>query len=122
MLQKFFAISIIFLVAFPIIKYVLPIWRFMLRTDATIKMYDRCKSLLRRGFMKGEKIEVSYGKYKLNFSNTNEACTEFEKLIKEALKCYDNLGNIIVKELFKAEKEKLLSMIDDIELRKKQGN
>ena len=74
MLQQFFAffiVFIIFLIAFIIIKIAAPMWRFMVRADAVIKMYDLFKEILKIDFSKEEEIEVSYGKYKLKFSNTN---------------------------------------------------
>ena len=109
MLQQFlasFIILIIFLIAFIIIKIAVPIWRFMVRADAVIKLYDLFKEILKMDFSIKEKIEVSYGKYKLKFSNTNEASIEFEKLVNEALEYYDKLGwiAIVVDDTVKVQK------------------
>lgn len=127
MLQQFFAFFItfiIFLIAFIIIKIAVPMWRFMIRADAVIKLYGLFKEILRMEFSKEEKIEVSYGKYKLKFTNTNEASIEFEKLVNEALKYYDKLGWIaVVNDTFKAQKDKLIHICSEVRMLRweKQG-
>ena len=68
MLQQFlasFIILIIFLIAFIIIKIAVPIWRFMVRADAVIKLYDLFKEILKMDFSIKEKIEVSYGQHRV---------------------------------------------------------
>ena len=118
MLQQFFAFFIVFiisLIAFVIIKIAVPMWRFMVRADAVIKLYVLFKEILRMDFSKEEKIEVSYGKYKLKFANTNEASIEFEKLVHEALEYYDKLGWIaVVDDTFKAQKDELIRICSDV--------
>ena len=118
MLQQFFAFFIVFiisLIAFVIIKIAVPMWRFMVRADAVIKLYVLFKEVLRMDFSKEEKIEVSYGKYKLKFANTNEASIEFEKLVHEALEYYDKLGWIaVVDDTFKAQKDELIRICSDV--------
>ena len=119
MLQQFlasFIILIIFLIAFIIIKIAVPIWRFMVRADAVIKLYDLFKEILKMDFSIKEKIEVSYGKYKLKFSNTNEASIEFEKLVNEALEYYDKLGwiAIVVDDTVKVQKDELLEICSEV--------
>ena len=119
MLQQFlasFIILIIFLIAFIIIKIAVPIWRFMVRADAVIKLYDLFKEILKMDFSIKEKIEVSYGKYKLKFSNTNEASIEFEKLVNEALEYYDKLGwiAIVVDDTVKVQKDELLGICSEV--------
>lgn len=118
MLQQFFAFFIVFiisLIAFVIIKIAVPMWRFMVRADAVIKLYVLFKEILRKDFSKEEKIEVSYGKYKLKFANTNEASIEFEKLVHEALEYYDKLGWIaVVDDTFKAQKDELIRICSDV--------
>ena len=119
MLQQFlasFIILIIFLIAFIIIKIALPIWRFMVRADAVIKLYDLFKEILKMDFSIKEKIEVSYGKYKLKFSNTNEASIEFEKLVNEALEYYDKLGwiAIVVDDTVKVQKDELIEICSEV--------
>lgn len=118
MLQQFFAsfiILIIFLIAFIIIKIAVPMWRFMVRADAVIKLYVLFKELLKKDFSKEEKIEVSYGKYKLKFANTNEASIEFEKLVNEAFEYYDKLGWIaIADDTFKAQKDELIRICSEV--------
>ena len=118
MLQQFlasFIILIIFLIAFIIIKIAVPMWRFMVRADAVIKLYDFFKEILKMDFSIKEKIEVSYGKYKLKFANTNEASIEFEKLVNEALEYYDKLGWIaIVDDTFKVQKDELIRICSEV--------
>lgn len=118
MLQQFFAsfiILIIFLIAFIIIKIAVPMWRFMVRADAVIKLYGIFKEILKMDFSKKEEIEVSYGKYKLKFANTNEASIEFEKLVNEALEHYDKLGWIaIVDDTFKVQKDELIRICSEV--------
>lgn len=119
MLQQFlasFIILIIFLIAFIIIKIAVPIWRFMVRADAVIKLYDLFKEILKMDFSIKEKIEVSYGKYKLKFSNTNEASIEFEKLVNEALEYYDKLGwiAIVVDDTVKVQKDELIEICSEV--------
>ncbi len=118
MLQQFFAsfiILIIFLIALIIIKIAVPMWRFMVRADAVIKLYGLFKEILKMDFSKKEKIEVSYGKYKLKFANTNEASIEFEKLVNEALEYYDKLGWIaIVDDTFKVQKDELIRICSEV--------
>lgn len=131
MLHQFFAIfiifivSIIFLIAFIIIKIVLPMWRFMVRADAVIELYKIFETILEQDFSsKEEKIEISYGKYKIEFANTNEASIEFEKIVNEALEYYDKLGWIaIADDSFKVQKNKLINICSEVRtLRwKKQG-
>lgn len=127
MLQQFFAFFIafiIFLIAFIIIKIAVPMWRFMERADAVIKLYGLFKEVLRMEFSKEEKIEVSYRKYKLKFANTNEASIEFEKLVHEALEYYDKLGWIaVVDDTFKTQRDELIQICSEVRtLRwKKQG-
>lgn len=118
MLQQFFAsfiILIIFLIALIIIKIAVPMWRFMVRADAIIMLYGLFKEILKMDFSKKEKIEVSYGKYKLKFANTNEASIEFEKLVNEALEYYDKLGWIaIVDDTFKVQKDELIRICSEV--------
>lgn len=118
MLQQFFAsfiILIIFLIALIIIKIAVPMWRFMVRADAVIKLYGLFKEILKMDFSKKEEIEVSYGKYKLKFANTNEASIEFEKLVNEALEYYDKLGWIaIVDDTFKVQKDELIRICSEV--------
>lgn len=118
MLQQFFAsfiILIIFLIALIIIKIAVPMWRFMVRADSVIKLYGLFKEILKMDFSKKEEIEVSYGKYKLKFANTNEASIEFEKLVNEALEYYDKLGWIaIVDDTFKAQKDELIRICSEV--------
>ena len=128
MLQQFlasFIILIIFLIAFIIIKIAVPIWRFMVRADAVIKLYDLFKEILKMDFSIKEKIEVSYGKYKLKFSNTNEASIEFEKLVNEALEYYDKLGwiAIVVDDTVKVQKDELIGICSEVRILRwqKQG-
>ena len=121
MLQQFlasFIILIIFLIAFIIIKIAVPIWRFMVRADAVIKLYDLFKEILKMDFSIKEKIEVSYGKYKLKFSNTNEASIEFEKLVNEALEYYDKLGwiAIVVDDTVKVQKDELIGICSEVSM------
>ena len=119
MLQKFFAFFIvftIFLIAFIIIKMAIPIWRFIIKADEVIKLYGIFKEILRMDFSIEEDIEISYGKRKLKFANTNEASIEFEKLVYEALECYDKLGwiSVVGADTFKAEKDKLIHICSDV--------
>lgn len=118
MLQQFFVsftILIIFLIALIIIKIAVPMWRFMVRAGAVIKLYGLFKELLKMDFSKEEKIEIAYGKYKLKFANTNEASIEFEKLVNEALKYYDKLGWIaIVDDALKGEKDELVRICHEV--------
>lgn len=118
MLQQFFAsfiILIIFLIALIIIKIAVPMWRFMVRADAVIMLYGLFKEILKMDFSKKEKIEVSYGKYKLKFANTNEASIEFEKLVNEALEYYDKLGWIaFVDDTFKVQKDELIRICSEV--------
>ena len=119
MLQQFlasFIILIIFLIAFIIIKIAVPMWRFMVRADAVIKLYDLYfKEILKMDISIKEKIEVSYGKYKLKFSNTNEASIEFEKVVNEALEYYDKLGWIaIVDDTVKVQKDELIGICSEV--------
>lgn len=127
MLQQFFAFLIVFiisLIAFVIIKIAIPMWRFMIRADSVIQLYVLFKELLRMDFSKEEKIEVSYGKYKLTFANTNEASIEFEKLVHDALEYYDKLGWIaVVDDTFKNQKDELIRICSDVRMLRwdKQG-
>ncbi len=127
MLQQFFAFFIgfiIFLIAFIIIKIAVPMWRFMVRADAVIKLYGLFKEILRVEFSKEEKIKVSYGKYTLKFANTNEASIEFEKLVHEALEYYDKLGWIaVVDTTCKAQKDELIHICSEVRMLRweKQG-
>lgn len=127
MLQQFFAsfiILIIFLIAFIIIKIAVPMWWFMIRADAVIKLYGLFKEILKMDFSKKEEIEVSYGKYKLKFANINEASIEFEKLVNEALEYYDKLGWIaIVDDTFKVQKDELIRICSEVRILRwqKQG-
>lgn len=119
MLQQFFAffiVAIISLIAFVIIVIAVPIWRFIIKADEAIKLYGLFKEILRMDFSKEKNIEVSYGKRKLKFANTNEASIEFEKLVHEALECYDKLGWIAVvgADTFKAQKDELIHICSDV--------
>lgn len=127
MLQQFLVgliICIIFVVALIIIKIVLPIWRFMIKADSVIQLYDVLKKILQKDFSSEEKIKATYGKYKFEFSNTNEASIEFEKMVDEALEYYDKLGWIAIADSsFKNQKDKLIDIKSEVRtLRwKKQG-
>ena len=119
MLQKFFAffiVAIISLIAFVIIEVAVPIWRFIIKADEVIKLYGIFKEILRMDFSKEEDIEVSYGKRKLKFANTNEASIEFEKLVHEALECYDKLGwiSVVGADAFRAEKDELIHICSEV--------
>ena len=97
MLQQFFTsiiILMVFLIAFIIIKMVVPMWRFMVRADTVIKLYVMFKEILKMDLSEIEEIDIECGKYKyqLKIDNLNEFIIEFEKLINETLKCYDKLG------------------------------
>lgn len=118
MLQHFlagFIILIIFGIAIMIIKIVLPIWRFMVRADATIKLYGLYKEILKMELLEKEEIEISYGKYNMKFINDTETNIEFEKLAKEALEYYDKLGLIaIVDDTFRIQKDELIRICSEV--------
>ena len=120
MLQAFFALFTAYII-FVIIKIGIPLWRFMVKEDAIVNLYVLFNELLKRDFQK--EIEVSYGKYKLKFANTHEASIEFEKLIHEALECYDQLAQLpIVDDNLKSRKDKLVKICHEVRtLRWKQG-
>lgn len=114
MLQQFFAdfiILIIFMIGLIIIKIAVPMWRFMVRADAVIRLYPLFKDLLKEDFSKKEKIKLQYGKFELKFSNTNEASIEFEKMVMETLEYYDKLDWIaVVDDSFKGYKDELVKI------------
>ncbi len=115
MLQKFFVFlisCIILMIAFIIIKIVVPMWRFWVVSDVVIELYAIFKECLKMEFSKKE-IEIAYGKYCLKFTNVYEASLEFENLIHEAFEYYDNLG-CIVNDTFKAQKNKLVRISSEV--------
>lgn len=126
MLQQFFASFFIILVIFAliIIKRAIPMWQFLVRADAVIKIYDSLKEKLKMDVsIKGEN-KILCGKYKLKFSNTNEASIELEKLVNETLECYDRLGWIVsVDDTFKAKKDELIRICYEVKILRwqKQG-
>lgn len=116
MYAKFFIIIVLLFIALIIIKIALPMYRFMLNAETTIHLYDNVfKIILRIDFSKVENVKVTYGKYKFEFSNTNEASIEFEKMIKEALDCYDKLGDIgVMDDELKAKKDRLIEICSEV--------
>lgn len=118
MLQQFFAdfiILVIFVIGLIIIKIAVPMWRFMVRAGAVIRLYPLFKDLLKEDFSKKEKIKLQYGKFELKFANTNEASIEFEKMVMEALEYYDKLGWIaVVDDSFKGYKDELVKISSEV--------
>lgn len=116
MLQQFFAVLAIFIIliiVFGIIKIVLPIYRFLESADVVIKLYEKIipKEMFEKKIRKGAVCKIQYGKYKLEFSDTKDACVEFEKLINKALEYYDKLGWIAITDnTFKEQKDKLINI------------
>ena len=119
MLHQFLAIlfiTIVILVVICLVKVALPMWRFMSRVDAVINLYSLFKELLKEDFSEENKIRLTYDngnhKYKLEFSNTNEASIEFEKIVQEALEYYEKLGRIAtIDNYFKAKQEELWRLL-----------
>ena len=118
-------------VSFLIVKYVsflifniaLPMWRFMVKADAAITLYPWFKDLLKTDFSckNGNKIVLDYSigghKCELEFSNTNEAISEFERIVEEALGYYDKLGWIAnVDNFVEVKKKELLQICNEIKM------
>ena len=124
MLHQFLAIlfiTIVILVVICLVKVALPMWRFMSRVDAVINLYSLFKELLKEDFSEENKIRLTYDngnhKYKLEFSNTNEASIEFEKIVQEALEYYDKLGWIaIVDNSFEVQQKELLQICFEVRM------
>lgn len=126
MLQKFFAgtaIVIIFLIAFAIIKVWLPMWRCLEKETEATELYKRFKELVEKDSQK-ENIEVAYGKYSFKFANIHEATIELEKIVNEALECYDKLEKSLrEEEAFEGSKKRLNQIGYELRvLRLKQTN
>ncbi len=121
MLHQFLAIffiSIVTLVVILIVKIALPMWRFMIRADAVIDFYSWVEELLKKDFSKENKIKLTYSngilEYKLEFSNTNEASIEFEKIVQEALEYYDKIA--IVDNSFEVQQKELLQICSEVRM------
>lgn len=118
MLQQIFIIFatlfIIFLISLS--KIAIPMWRFLIRADSAIQLYDLFKKeVLERDFQTKSPIILSYGKYTLIFSNTNEASIEIERILNDALSYYDKLGLIaVVVDDFKVQKDELIRICYEI--------
>ena len=124
MLHQFWAIlfiSIVTLVVFLIVNVALPIWRFMIRADAVITSYSLVKEILKKDFSKKDKIKLkcdtgSY-KYNIEFSNTNEASIEYEKIVQEAIEYYEKLGWIAIADnSFKEQQKKLIQICSEVRM------
>lgn len=118
MLQQFFAFFIVLIVSLIVLTVIMvfvPMYRFLARANAVIKLYPIFKELLKIDFSKKDKVQVSYNEFKLVFYNTDEASIEFEKLIQDALKCYDKLGWIaIIDDEFKTLKDELVRICSEV--------
>lgn len=90
----------------------------MIRAVAVINLYSLYKELLKIDFSKENKIKLTYvkgsHKYKFEFSNTNEASIEFEKIVQEALEYYDK--HIIVGNSFKVRQKELLQICSEVRM------
>ena len=124
MLHQFLTILFISIVTSVVIlnvKVALSMWRFMIRADAVINLYSLFKEILKKDFSKENKIELTYVSkshlYKLEFSNTNEASIEFEKIVQEALEYYDELRWIaIIDNSFKIKQKELLQICSEVRM------
>ena len=118
MLSKFFSvliIAVIVLIAIIIIKIALPMWRFMVRADAVIQLYDIFKKTFLQNDFSEKLIQVSYGDYKIEFTNTHEASVEFEKLVNDALHYYEQLGWIAIADSsLNAQKTELINICSEV--------
>ena len=117
MLQRFsFIIFIVTFITFLVIKIAVPMWRFMIRADSAIQIYMLLKPVLDRNFVSSDgPVEIPYGKYKIKFTNADEASTQMEELAKDALSYYDKLGYISkVIDDFEPQKKELIRIISEI--------
>ena len=119
MLHQFLAILFITTGTFELIliaEVVLTIWRFMIRANTVIEMYPEFKEILKRDFLKDDKIEVTYSNRFYNY-NTREVSIKFEKIVKEALEYYDKLGWIAIADnSLKVQQKELLRICYEIRI------
>ena len=121
MSQRFFAIILMAIVIFVLLKIVIPMWNFMLRADLAISLYDMLKNLLNDNFQCKKQTEIQLGVYTIWYSNTLEAYEELERVFTDALSYYDKLGFVASKDRsFDEQRDKLECILRKIQW-KKQG-
>ena len=100
-------------------RWVLPMYRFLVKSDAVSQLYTVIKVLVEdeeEFVYNGEVHEISYGKYSISFKNTNEAIKAYEKILNETLEDYEHLDKMIIlaDDTFRQEKEKMADILAEI--------
>ena len=121
MSQRFFAIILMAIVIFVLLKIVIPMWNFMLRADLAISLYDMLKNLLNDNFQCKKQTEIQLGVYTIRYSNTLEAYEELERVFTDALSYYDKLGFVASKDKsFDEQRDKLECILRKIKWNKQR--
>ena len=121
MSQRFFAIILMAIVIFVLLKIVIPMWNFMLRADLAISLYDMLKNLLNDNFQCKKQTEIQLGVYTIRYSNTLEAYEELERVFTDALSYYDKLGFVASKDRsFDEQRDKLECILRKIQWNKQR--
>lgn len=104
-------IVIVLIILFEFIRFTISVYRFLRLAFEVIFLYENIFSDLLELDFEEQPITVFSRRHELNFSSTNEASIEMERIVNEALKCYDNLGNIVnFNDYFEEIKERLLEI------------
>ena len=116
MLKPILAVLVICFVCFAsyvICKSSVLFYRFESRYIAIINIYEKVKEerFLNPNFFSKDIFEIRYGKYKIEFSNVKEVSIELEKLIEEAIECYERITELDFEEEDLIRKEKELTSI-----------
>lgn len=116
MLKPILAVLVICFVCFAsyvICKSSVLFYRFESRYIAIINIHEKVKEerFLDPNFFSKDIFEIRYGKYKIEFSNVKEVSIELEKLIEEAIECYERITELDFEEEDLIRKEKELTSI-----------
>ena len=102
-------IVIVLVILFKFIRFTISVHRFLRLAFEVIFLYENIFSDLLELDFEEQPITVFSRRHELNFSSTNEASKEMERIVNEALRRYDKLGNIVnFNDYFEEIKERLL--------------
>ena len=104
-------IVIVLVILFKFIRFTISVYRFLRLAFEVIFLYENIFSDLLELDFEEQPITVFSRRHELNFSSTNGASIEMERIVNEALRCYDRLGNIVnFNDYFEEIKERLLEI------------
>lgn len=112
MMQRIVLCIIVISISIYVLKVVMPVWEIVTKSEAIFWIYQKVFDIYpeerQQIFQTGSMQTISYGKIRICFYNTKEACAEFEKCIDELLMCYEKHSRIVnASFILQKDKDKL---------------